>query len=289
MNALTIKNSQDDLRVVVLTTSGVVRPVAMVIDDCTHQCVCNGDVVIYKKVESKDYTYGLYGNDDTIQAADVCVDKKTMADIKAFLDGQDNLLPENMGWNGNDTIQTIAIEMGLDKFLTGLDSTAYLGGLMNLDTSLVKPKIGSFPLKELLSNIQSNTVTNAASETQIANLVAPLEQIYKQWLEKNGICLPSDSKTWRQAKQLPNAMSVSCIIDNKGNPVRFNDLVIWRDLDGEPEVISVFDLVTTFKMNANFITLPYVIDEDVKRIMYVLHDKTLSNDGDNVVWLYKKC
>lgn len=286
MNALTMNNAMADTRAVVLNANGIVRPVAMVDASGSHQCICEGDVIIYKNT-ARTYKYRLHGLSKKIRAADVVVTPNLMGEIKDYLDSDSIELPAGMGWNGTDTIQSLAVRLGLDLFLTQADSTAVLGGLMGLDTSLLKPKVGYFDVSNLFSRGKP-TLRNAAKSAQLDRLIEPLETTYKEWLLKSGICAPNSSQSWRYAKQLPEVLSVSCIVDNNGNPVRFNDLVVWRELDEEPEIISVFDMVTTFKMETNFITLPYVVDEDVKRIMYVLHDDNLSDDGDNVVWLYKK-
>lgn len=288
MNTLTLKNAESNEKVVALSSEGIVRPVAFTDQDATHQCVVEGDILIYKRVGSAKMSYNKYGDTKSrVLARNVSVDTKTLDAISAWLDNSETHLPVGLGWNGQDTIRTVALKLGLDIFLTGLTGEAVLGGLMGLDTSVTKPKVGSFDVPKLFkwSNIH---IPNVATQVQIDRLVSGLEKNYGEWLIKNGVCLHNQSKSWRYAKQLPETLSVSCILDDNGKPIRFNDLVVWRDLDEEPEIISVFDLVTTFKMNTNFITLPYVIDEEVKRIMYVLHDKTLSDDGENVVWLYTR-
>lgn len=287
MNALTIQNAQSSMRVVVLSHEGIVRPVAMASEQNTHQCVCVGDTMVYKIDGTEELRYSTHGNPIIKSKPSIEVETVVLDKIAAFLNSDLNSLPAGLGWNGVDTIQSVALDLGLDIFLTGLPSVAVLGGLMNLDTSVNKPKIGNFHLKQLFK-LMNKTVYNSANEIQINRMLNGLEQNYKEWLSKNGVVMHDDSQSWRHAKQLPEVLSVSCIIDSNGKPVRFNDLVIWRELDEEPEVISIFDIVTTFKMDANFITLPYVIGEDVKRIMYVLHDESLSDDGDNVIWLYKK-
>lgn len=286
MNTLTINNALVGTRAVVLNVDGIVRPVAMVDADGTHQCICDGDVIIYKNT-ARAYKYRLHGLSKKIRASDVPVTPNVMRNIKDYLDSDAIELPAGMGWNGVDTIQSMAVRLGLDLFLTHTDSTAVLGGLMGLDTSLLKPKVGYFDVSRLF-NPTNSVIRNVAKPAQLTRLVETLEGNHKDWLMATGICAPNNSQSWRYAKRLPEVLSVSCIIDNKGKPVRFNDLVVWRDLDREPEIISVFDMVTTFKMETNFITLPYVVGEDVKRIMYVLHDGNLSDDGDNVVWLYMK-
>lgn len=287
MNALTLKNSQTDMRIVALSPEGNIRPVAMATEHATHQCLCDGDIIIYKTKKTSKMQYSIHGKSKKLSASDVVVSEDLLDEISSFLNGKEDLLPTGLGWNGSDTIQSVAFELGLDIFLTGLTSVAVLGGLMNLDSSLAKPKVGSFDVKQLFKLMNSYMV-NSANKVQIDRMLSSVDINYREWLLKTGVCMHDNSQSWRHAKSLPDTLSVSCIIDDNGKPMRFNDLVVWRDLEEEPEVISVFDIVTTFNMNTNFITLPYVIGEDVKRIMYVLHDDSLSEDGNNVIWLYKK-
>lgn len=287
MNALTMKNSQPDSKIVVVSQEGIVRPVALATEQSTHQCVVDGDILIYKNFGSAKMRFNKYGKSGSIKAKDVTVNTSTLDAISEYLDGGETWLPKGLGWDGQSTIKDVALSLGLDVFLTGIPAEAALGGLMGLDSNLARPKVGNFDVTSLMK-LSDKHIPNAASETQIDRLLNGLESSYKEWLNKNGVVLHDQSKSWRYAKRSPETLSVSCILDDSGNPIRFNDLVVWRNLDEEPEVISVFDHVATFKMHTNFLTLPYEIDEDVQRIMYVLHDKTLSDDGDNVVWLYKK-
>lgn len=286
MNTLIIDNATTSTRTVVVSPEGHVRPVASVTNGVSQQCVCEGDILVYKNGLGSRYLYSKHGKKSKVVASEVEVMPGIMDSIKSFLDDDTLKLPTGMGWNGEDTIQSMALTLGLDIFLTGLAPSSILGGIMGLDTSLTKPKTGEFELSELAWRNDVN-LKNVASKEKIETLICEVDASYKQWLSEGGICVPNESKNWRHARNLPDLLSVSCIIGNDGTPLRFNDLVVWRENEDEPEVISVFDLVKTFKMKTNFITLPFLIEEDVTRIMYILHGDNLSDDGNNIVWLYR--
>lgn len=286
MNTLIVNNVSNTHRTVVISPEGQIRPVASVTRAGTQQCVCDGDILIYKNDMGSRYLYSKHGQNKAVVASEVEVTPSVMRDIKAFLDDDTLTLPSGMGWDGKETIQSMALSLGLDIFLTGLAPSSILGGIMGLDTSLTKPKTGEFDLKELTWTNEV-CLKNVASKERIETLICEVDSSYKEWLEDGGVCVPKESKNWRHARNLPDTLSVSCIIGDDGAPLRFNDLVVWTEDQDEPEIISVFDLVKTFKMRTNFITLPFVVNENVSRIMYILHGNNLSDDGDNVVWLYR--
>lgn len=285
MSILVVKNNTTTQRCVVIDIHGSIRPVASVSKDTTLQCICNGDVVVYRNCGQSQYQYTMHGK-QKLKASSVEVSSITMECIKNFLDDTCSFLPKGMGWNGVDTIQSMAVSLGLDTFLNGLAPSAILGGLMGLDTSLRKPKMGMFNVEEL----QWNTIIckNSTDNTVINNLLKHIgNEPYVAWLKEKGVCVPEKYKNWRGADRLPTVMSVSCIMKEDGTPMRYNDLIVWKKEQLVPEIISIFDLVTTFKMKTNFISLPYVVGKDVTRIMYILHGENISDSGNNVIKLYR--
>ena len=286
MNTLVISNKQKHLKCIVFTPRYTPRPVANIdTNGITQQCVVNGDIVIYKS-EGIDLRMYVAGKEDTTSDNNIinkCVDKHMLE----FLDNDQKQLPENITWNGQDTINKLVFEYGLDKFLVGIPDYAVLGGLMGLNTDFTIPSVGTFNVPKLFKNVKVN-IYNISTYKNCVKLLSTVDQNYREWLLAGGLAIPLESSNWTRASRLPQTLSVSCIIDN-GKPVRFNDLIVWRDKDEEPEVISVFDIVDTLAMtNTNFISIPYIVGEDVTRAMYVVHGENLTNSNNNVAWLYRK-
>lgn len=291
MNTSVMNNAQPNVKCVVFTPSFVPRRVANIVDGTTQQCVVKGDIILSKSNQKDSYiTLSLFNETewqcDTKEDVDNIISNCLTNDIEAFLNDSNMLLPAGCGWNGEDTINDVVFELGLDKFLTGFNDHNILGGVMNITSNLDEPSVGSFDVNLLLSDCKVS-IDNAADDKHVKRLFDKVDINYVDWLMGGGVNVPRSQYNWRLAKQLPATLSVACIMQN-GEPVRFNDLVVWREGEEEPEVISVFDLVKTFKMKGtNFLSLPYEIDETVTRVMYILHHRNLTDDGDNAIWLYR--
>ena len=287
MSTLIMKNfDQSGVKAIVFAPNGNPRPVANIdSNNISEQCLVAGDTILSTRRNVKGISYHIHGSSEPCNETDL-YEKLLNNDLYQFLKNKETTLPTFDGWDGINTINDVVFKYGLDKFLSGIPDHAILGGLMGLTGDLFKPQVGSFDVEELFKNYNFE-LKNGATEKQAANLFAQVDYNYHEWLLKAGINIPHDSVNWNHAKRLPEILSVSCILKD-GEAVRFNDLVIFRGNDVEPEVISIFDIVTTFNMkDTNFITLPYVLSEDVTRVMYILHGDKLTDDGDNIVWLYR--
>ena len=283
---LVINNNQAGLKSIVFDSKFKVRPVAKLDDnEGTVQCIADGDIVIYKLRDSNDIEAMV--SDTVTRNPDKSVYVRHVnSDLYAFLTNDDNKLPAGYGWDGENTLNSLVFKYGLDKFLTGVPDYAILGGVMGLTYDLSTAQLGNFDIDVVLPRSPIE-IDNAASAAQRDSLLKSIDSNYKDWMIERGLVIPEHSINWNKAKQLPDTLSVSAILKD-GKPVRYNDLVVWRGNDVEPEVISVFDISITFNMtNTNFITLPYAIDDEVTRIMYVLHGDNLTTTGDSTIWLYR--
>lgn len=288
MSTFIMKNVQKGLKAIVFTPDYKLRSVASKDKKgITEQCIVDGDVVIYMTSGSGELNNYIQGRHASY-VTDESIYKTHIDDVLLdFLNNDELTLPADYGWDGENTINNLVFDYGLDKFFTGFLDNAILGGLVGLTSDLTVPHTGSFNTDMLFKHCKM-TITNAASETQLTKLLDNVDVNYRDWLNKDGVIIPEESINWNKAKKLPKTLSVSCILKD-GTPLRFNDLVVFRDGDVEPEVISIFDIVTTFNMiDTNFITLPYVIDEDVTRVMYIVHGNKLTPAANNAVWLYRK-
>lgn len=292
MTTLVIANSQHTLKCVVFSPDCVPRAVAKVnADGSTEQCLVDGDIVFYKK-RGNETVHISFHNATTWQADDnkVIDDLFTRCltdDVKTYLHNEVVKLPVGLGWDGTNTINNLVFEYGLDRFLTGCPDYAILGGLMGLTNNYDVPSVGTFNVSALFEN-RVVTIPNVSTDKKLDSLFESVDVDYYASLKEGGITLPEESLNWRAARGLPSVMSVSCIIED-GVPVRYNDLLVWREGYSDPEIISVVDIVNSFKMEGtNFLSLPYVLDKHVTRVMYVLRQSKLTQDGDNAIWLYRR-
>lgn len=292
MSIQVMNNAQSTMKCVAFTPSFVPRRVANIENGTTQQCIVKGDIVLYitsdydcpvsvKFVDAVDWQCA------TAEEINTIISNCLTPDVKTFLNDTNRMLPAGCGWNGEDTINSVVFELGLDRFLTGFHDHTILGGIMNVTSNLDEPSVGTFDVDALLEQCNV-TLDNAATHEHVKRLFNTVDVNYADWIIESGVNVPRNTYNWRLAKQLPETMSVACIMKD-GEPVRFNDLVVWREGVEEPEVISVFDIVKTFKMkDTNFLSLPYAIDETVTRVMYILHHDGLTEHGDSAVWLYRK-
>lgn len=292
MNTHVMSNVQDDMKCIVYTSDYIRRPVAsMNRFGGTQQCVSNGDIVISTAIAANDDNRSIqvakHGTDENLSSEEIidiynnCV---TFED-DLFLNNDAKGIPVNSTWNGTDTIQSLACEYGIKNFLTGVNPEIILTGLLGLNTDISKPMSGAFDVDKLLQ--YRKVRIKKAATSKVTAVTSVLDADYSEWIISGKVgSVDIKPLDWRVAKTLPKLLSVSCIIKD-GKPVRYNDLVVWRG--EEVEVISIFDITATFKMNdTNFLSLPYLIDDEVTRIMYLLHDENLNDDVDNIAWLYRK-
>lgn len=289
MTAFVMDNSQPHLKCIVFTPGDLHhRPVASISKEgVTQQCVVKDDLIVSADTKGN---ISVTVHDSSV----VLNDGETEAMLKhnvgaediAFLTDTSTAIPTNRNWNGVDTINSLAFKYGLDKFLTGIANIAILGGIMGLTTDFESPSVGQFDIKQVLDNEPLDLTK--IHMVQLCKVLAGVDLEYTKWLLDDCISSPVKTLNWRSAERLPDMLSVSCIMDN-GNAVRFNDLIVWRGDNSEPEIISIFDIVNTFTMDkTNFLSMPYVIDEHVTRVMYVVHGANIAKESDNVAWLYRR-
>lgn len=292
MATLVIANSQRTLKCVVFSPDCVPRAVAKVnTDGSTEQCLVDGDIIFYKN-SGDDTVHISFHNATTWQADDSTVidnlfTKCLTDDVNTYLHNDGVKLPVGLGWDGTNTINDLVFEYGLDRFLTGFPDHAILGGLLGLTTNYDVPSVGTFDVDALFELCGVN-INDRGHKWKLDKLFETVDPDYYASLQDGGIAVPADCFNWRAARQLPKVMSVSCIIKD-GKPVRYNDLLVWREGYDDPEIVSVVDLVKSFPMkDTNFLSLPYVIDRHVTRVMYVLHQDNLTPEHNSVLWLYRK-
>lgn len=290
MSALVLGNVQENLRCVVFNPSSEPRAVAKLNDDgISEQCIIDGDVIVYKKNNCSEINIMLSNVSEWSSGIKMENLRKTCVtpEVLKFLRGNDLTVPSGLGWNGEDTINDLAFRYGLDLLLIGCADNAVLGGLMGLSNNFDVPMVGNFNVDELFHNVEVD-IKHDASDRQVDNLFKTVPLDYLAKLNEGGVVVPADAVNWNHAKALSNVMSVSCILIN-GVPERYNDLLIWRKGVDKPELVTLMDTVYAFKMaDTNFISLPYVIDEDVTRVMYILHHNALTESGNNAIRLYRK-
>lgn len=289
MTAFVMDNSQPHLKCIVFTPDNLDhRPVASISKEgVTQQCVVKDDLIVSADTKGN---LSVTVHDSNVVLTDgetkAMLECNVSAEDIAFLTNESTSIPINSSWNGVDTINSLAFKYGLDKFLTGISNIAILGGIMGLTTDFENPSVGQFDIKQVLNNEPLNLTK--IHITQLGKVLADVDVDYTKWLLDSCISSPVKTLNWRSAERLPDMLSVSCIID-KGNAIRFNDLIVWRGDDSQPEIISIFDIVNTFTMGkTNFLSMPYVIDENVTRIMYVVHGVNIAKESDNVAWLYRR-
>lgn len=289
MTAFVMDNSQPHLKCIVFTPDDLYhRPVASISKEgVTQQCVVKDDLIVSADTKG-NISVTVHDSSVTLNDGEVkaMLDYNVSAEDMAFLTNESIAIPTNRNWNGVDTINSLAFKYGLDKFLTGIANTAILGGIMGLTPDFESPSVGCFDINQVLNNKPLDLTKIDMDQSH--KLVTGVEREYVDWLLNDCISSPLKTLNWRSAERLPDMLSVSCIM-NKGHAIRFNDLIVWRGVDSQPEIISIFDIVNTFTMdNTNFLSMPYVIDEDVTRIMYIVHGDNIAKESDNVAWLYRR-
>lgn len=282
MKANVMSNSIGRKRVVVFDHNRIMRPVAMYDErGVTAQVVKEGDILLTRTTDDNVITY-VHGHTKPVDMCLSFVPDKIMDYIKS---DDDYNLPAGGNWDGVNTVQTLALQYGLDKFLTGIQPEQMLDGILNLTSNPNVPHVGNWDINKLYRDYNF-TMKDVSKSCHIDKILTELDDSYKEWIKSKNPVIPKESLNWRHARMLPSMLSVSCVAKGDGT-YRYNELIVFRD-NKEPEVISVFDLMNTFKPHDNnFITLPWVMDEDVKRVIYVLYDDNLTKHNGSVLWLYR--
>lgn len=285
----TVNNVQGNLRTLVYAPDGYRRPIAnMSSSGVTQQCVNDGDYVVCVMPSDGKHmvNVSVHGSSAKLKNQVKVFKDFVSEDDAAFLKNEIPHVPVTDNWNGEDTLNNLAHSHGLHKFFAGIPDYSILSTIMGLDSDFSTPKVSVFDTSALGKS--KVTKTKNVSDETILGVLKEVDNEYVSWLLHDKMSTTYRNFNWRAAEGMPDTLGVSCVLED-GKPVRFNDLIVWRGDDCEPEVVSVFDIVNNIVMRkTNFLSMPYVIDEDVTRIMYVLHGKGISSHADNVAWLYRR-
>lgn len=220
--------------------------------------------------------------------------------LKNWLINDEPEFPKGLLWSGREVTEdkyAIAKWYGLHLFIPEMSKAEAENLVLRFDAVSTENQFVKLDVASKIKDLTSPVITFDKVKTnkvkKLFNKVLPEQYadfIAKFNGDKDGYCNGSSKRNtdWRYANDLPEFISVGVLYDSD-EAIRFTDIILIDD-EGKTTLKSMYTLGREIKpTDENLLLFGYRLEENIQRMIYVVHRKNPKNDNISSSWkLFKR-